>query len=93
MLVVVANGLGGQVPAGDSIQVVNGYFQGGLFASGGAIELDTTSNVEGPEIANTEIIGQKVTAHAFPLITEIPVGAPGVPVVYAQPDPPSGYTG
>jgi hypothetical protein len=93
MLVVVADGRGGQVPAGDSIQIVNGYFQGGLFASGGAIELDTTSNVEGPEIANTEIIGQKVTAHAFPLITEIPVGAPGVPVVYAQPDPPGGYTG
>lgn len=93
MLVVVANGTGGQVPAGDSIQIANSYFQGGLFASGGAIELDTTSNVEGPEIAITEIIGQKVTAHSFPLITQIPQGAPGVPVVYAQPDPPGNYTG
>jgi Ni,Fe-hydrogenase III small subunit len=92
MLVVVANGTGGQVPAADSVLVKNSYFQGGLWA-GAAIELDTTSNVEGPEIATTEVIGQTVTAHSFPVITTIPAGAPGVPVVYAQPDPPSAYTG
>ncbi len=44
-------------------------------------------------IASTEIIGNTVTAHTFPLITEIPVGAPGVPVVYAKPDPPGNYIG
>jgi hypothetical protein len=92
MLVFVASGSGGQVPAGDSIEVKNSYFQGGLWG-GYAIELDTSSSVEGPEIASTEIIGNTVTAKPFPLITSIPAGAPGVPVVYAQPDAPGGYTG
>jgi len=90
MLVVVAAGSGGQLPTGDSIQVVNSYFQGGLWGNYN-IELDTTSQTEGPMIAGTEIIGQKVLTHAFPVIDDIPVGAPGVPVVYAQPDAPTNY--
>jgi hypothetical protein len=42
-------------------------------------------------IAGTEVIGQSTLTHAFPLIEEIPVGAPGVPVVYADPDPLTNY--
>jgi hypothetical protein len=91
MLVIVAAGSGGQLPTGDSIRVVNSYFQGGLWGNSN-IELDTTSQTEGPMIAGTEIIGQKVLTHAFPYIDDIPVGAPGVPVVYAQPDPPTNFT-
>ena len=94
MLVIVAAGAGGycggQVPANDSIQVVSSYVQGGLWANYD-IELDTTSQTEGPMIAGTEIIGQKVLTHSFPVIDEIPVGAPGVPIVYAQPDAPTNY--
>ena len=92
MLIVVAAGSGGQVPTGDSIQLVSAYFQGGLWGEQN-IELDTTSQTEGPMIAGTEVVGQKVITHAFPIIEEIPVGAPGVPVVYADPDPPSNYVG
>ena len=66
------------------------YFQGGLW-SNYDIDLATTSQTEGPMIAGTEVIGQKVLTHAFPLIEDIPVGAPGVPVVYAQPDAPTNY--
>ena len=91
-LVIVAAGSGGQLPAGDSIQVVSAYFQGGLWGEYN-IELDTTSQTEGPMIAGTEVIGQKVLTHSFPVIEEIPVGAPGVPVVYADPDPPTNWTG
>ena len=87
---IVAAGSGGQLPTGDSIQTVSSFFQGGLWGNFN-IELDTTSQTEGPMIAGTEIIGQKVLTHVFPVIDEIPVGAPGVPVVYAQPDAPTNY--
>lgn len=92
MLIVVADGQGGQNPSGDGAQLVSAYFQGGLFTTY-AIELDTSSNTEGPMIASTEIIGQTVTAHNWPLITSIPDGAPGQPTIYAQPDPPGNFVG
>jgi hypothetical protein len=92
MLVIVATGSGGQLPAGDSIQCVSAHYQGGLWAEYN-IELDTTCQTEGPMIAGTEIIGQNVLTHSFPLIEDIPEGAPGVPIVYAQADPPYNYTG
>jgi hypothetical protein len=91
MLVIVANGQGGQVPSGIGIQIKNSHIQGALWSSN-AIELDTTSNTEGPMVASTEIIGNTVTTHSWPLITTVPVGMPGTPTVYAQPDPPGGYT-
>jgi hypothetical protein len=90
MLVIVAAGSGGQLPVGDSIQCVSAHYQGGLWAEYN-IELDTTCQTEGPMIAGTEVIGQSTLTHAFPLIEEIPVGAPGVPVVYADPDPMTNY--
>ena len=91
MFVVVANGNGGQVPSGDSIQAVSSYFQGAFWGTN-AIELDTHSQSEGPMVAGTEIIGQTVYAHSWPLITTVPVGMPGTPTVYAQPDPPTAYS-
>ncbi|MDX6511652.1 MAG: hypothetical protein QOE36_1156 [Gaiellaceae bacterium] len=92
MLMVVANGSGGQNPAGDSVQVKNAQFQGGLFSTY-AIEIDTTSQTEGPMIASTEILGQTITGHTWTTITSIPAGAPGTPIVYAQPDPPGNFEG
>jgi hypothetical protein len=91
MLVIVANGNGGQVPSGDGIQLVSSYFQGALWATN-SIELDTHSQSEGPMMAGSEILGQTVFAHSWPLITTVPVGMPGTPTVYAQPDPPTGYS-
>jgi hypothetical protein len=90
-LVFVASGQGGQVPVGDSIQVVSGEFEGGLFATYG-IELDNQSSTEGPMLAGTEIFDNSVYARTWPLVT-VPVGMPGAVVTEAHPDPPSGYTG
>jgi hypothetical protein len=91
LLVVVANGNGGQVPLGDSIQIVSGSFQGGLYGTN-AVETDTTANVDGPILGATVILGQSVNS-SFPFITTVPVGTPGNPMVYAEPDSPTGFSG
>jgi hypothetical protein len=90
-LVIVANGDGGQVPVGDSIQLVSSSFEGGLFGTN-AIELDTHTRTEGPMIAGTEIFDNTVYANTWPLIT-VPAGMPGAIIVDAPPDPPDGYSG
>ncbi len=92
MLIVAADGQGGQVPAGDSIQIKSSYFQGGLFASY-AIELDTTSQTEGPMVAATEVFGQTVLAHGWPVLATLPSGAPGMTVVSVIADSPSSFRG
>jgi phage baseplate assembly protein gpV len=91
LLVVVANGNGGQVPVGDSIQIVSGSFQGGLYGTN-AVETDTTANVDGPILGATVILGQSVNS-SFPFITIVPVATPGNPVVYAEPEAPTGFSG
>ena len=92
LLVLVADGYGGQVPANDSIQLVSAVFQGALYGTN-AIENDTTSNVIGPMIGSTVILGQSVTT-SFPAIRIVPTGMPALQnTIYAQPRPPTGYTG
>jgi uncharacterized membrane protein (UPF0136 family) len=92
LLVLVADGHGGQVPANDSIQLVSAVFQGALYGTD-AIENDTTSNVIGPMIGSTVILGQSVTT-SFPAIRIVPTGMPALQnTIYAQPRPPTGYTG
>jgi len=90
-LVIVANGSGGQVPVGDSIQIVSSDFEGGLFATN-TIELDTHSQTEGPMFAANIIMDNTVYARTWPLVT-IPVGMPGTIVTDAPPDPPGDYSG
>jgi hypothetical protein len=91
LLVFAADGNGGQVPVGDSIQLVSAIFQGALYGTN-AIENDTTSSVIGPMIGSTVILGQSVTT-AFPAIRIVPTGMPALEnTIYAQPRPPSGYT-
>ena len=90
LLIFVANGNGGgQVPAGVSVQLKSATFQGGLMATYN-IELDTFSRSHGPLLAETEIIGQTVGS-GFPNINILPSGAPGDPVKYAYPNPPTIY--
>jgi hypothetical protein len=90
-LVIVANGNGGQVPVGDSIQIVSSGFEGGLFATN-TIELDTHSQTEGPMFAANVIMDNTVFANTWPLVT-VPVGMPGTIITDAPPDPPSDYSG
>jgi hypothetical protein len=92
LLVIVADGHGGQVAANDSIQLVSATFQGALYGTW-AIENDTTSAVIGPMIGSTVILGQSVTT-SFPAIRIVPTGMPALQnTIYAQPRPPTGYTG
>ena len=86
------SGSSGQNPGGDSAQIKNSYWQGGLFTTSD-IELDTTSQVEGPMLASTEIVGQSIQSHAWATITSVPAGAPSTAVVYSQPDPPADFRG
>jgi hypothetical protein len=90
-LVLVANGSGGQVPVGDSIQIVSSEFEGGLFATN-AIELDTQSSTEGPMLAGTEVFDNSVFARTWPIIS-VPVGMPGAVITEAHPEAPDSWAG
>jgi len=93
MFTIVAQGTGGQVPAADSIQLPNNqYFQGGLFATGN-VEYNNNSSSDGPIMASQILLSNNVTTNSFPTITTVPVGMPGNPAVYAQPNPPQMFAG
>jgi hypothetical protein len=97
MVCIVANGNGAggspqsQVSSGDSIQLVSAYGQGALYGTN-AIELDTTSQWDGPIDGSTVILGQS-TSSSFPSLSFVPAGMPGNPEVYAEPQPPQLYSG
>jgi hypothetical protein len=93
MLTFVANGTGGQVAAGDSVQLTNNaYFQGGVFATGNA-DYSNNASSDGPIMASQVLLSNNVTTSGFPTITTVPVGMPGNPAVYAQPNPPQSFSG
>jgi hypothetical protein len=89
LLLIAADGNGGQVPNGDSIQLVSATFQGALYGTN-AVETDTTSQAIGPMIGSTIILGQSVST-SFPSIKIVPVGMLSSPTVYAQPGTPVYY--
>jgi hypothetical protein len=97
MIVFVANGNGSggapqsQVSGGDSVQLVSAYAQGAAYGTN-AIELDTTSQFDGPLDGSTVILGQS-TSSSFPGLSFVPAGMPGNPEVYAQPQSPQLYSG
>jgi hypothetical protein len=97
-MIIVANGSGQNgvsCPSGyavcDSVQLVSAYFQGGVYGTN-IVDIGTTSNVDGPIDGWQVILGQSVST-SFPLIQYLPAGAPGNPIVYAQPQPPTDYDG
>jgi Tfp pilus assembly protein PilX len=93
-LIIVANADGDptlNVASPDSVQIKSSYLQGGLYGTH-SIQIDTTSSVDGPMIGNVVGLGQS-TNSTFPVISFVPSGAPGNPIVYAQPLPPTGYDG
>jgi hypothetical protein len=93
MLTIVANGTGGQVNTGDSILLANNqYFQGGLFGTGN-VEYSQNANSDGPIMGAQIILANNVLTNSFPNITTVPVGMPGNPNVYAQPNPPQMFSG
>lgn len=91
LLVVVADHSGGQVNAGNGIQVDNsGTWQGGLFATN-AVELGNSVLAQGPIIASHLRLANSVTAYSFPLLATVPRATPGQPNVFAQPQPPRNF--
>jgi hypothetical protein len=79
MLIMFANGNGSnagpesQVSTGDGIQLVSADFQGGLYATNN-IDIDTTSNVQGPMISPRVITPGQGGNLAFPPIVTLPDG-------------------
>ncbi len=93
LLTIVANGNGGQVNPGDSVQVDNNNsIQGGLFGTN-AIEFGNNVSVGGPVVGSQILLSNNLTTYNFPTITSVPVGMPSNPAVYAQPNPPELFSG
>jgi hypothetical protein len=93
MLTFVAGGSGGLAGTGVGILMDNGaQFQGGLFSSY-AVRFVNNSRSDGPIVGSTMIFDNNVTNDQFDTITTVPVGMPGNPAVYAQPNPPQLYSG
>jgi Tfp pilus assembly protein PilX len=93
MLMIVANGSGGQVNPGDGIQIANNFsYQGGLYATN-AVEFGNNVNVDGPIVGSQIVLSNNLTTNAFPFITTVPVGMPSNSAVYAQPNPPQSFSG
>jgi Tfp pilus assembly protein PilX len=93
MFMVVANGNGGQVNPGDSIQIDNNYsYQGGIYGTN-AVEFGNNVKVDGPIVGSQILLSNNLTTNAFPNISVVPVGMPSNKDVYAQPNPPQGFTG
>jgi hypothetical protein len=70
----------------------NAQFQGGLF---GTWDVEFTNNArsDGPIVGRTVKLSNNVQNDQFPTITVVPVGMPGNPVVYAQPNSPEMFAG
>jgi hypothetical protein len=93
MLTFVTGGSGGL--AGTDVGILienNGQFQGGLFAEY-AVRFANNSRSDGPIVGSTMIFDNNVQNDQFPTITTVPVGMPGNPAVYAQPNAPQLYSG
>ena len=93
LLMIVANGSGGQVNPGDSVQVDNNYsWQGGLYGTN-AVEFGNNVKVDGPIVGSQILLSNNLTTNAFPNISVVPVGMPSNQNVYAQPNPPQNFSG
>lgn len=96
MLTIVTEraGVGGSVAAGNGVEFSNSSsFQGALFANNGAVSFGNNAASDGPIVATHIILSNNVTTSSFPNIVTVPVGMPGNPAVYAQPNPPQLYSG
>jgi hypothetical protein len=92
-LMIVANGNGGQVTPGDSIQIANNFsYEGGLYATN-AVEFGNNVNVDGPIVGSQILLSNNLTTNAFPFLTTVPAGMPSNNEVFAQPNPPQSFSG
>jgi hypothetical protein len=92
-----ANNLGiitnGTDASGYGVKLQNSaQFQGSFYATHDVL-MENFTAYDGPIVANSFSIGNNVVTHEFPEITSVPIGWPGNPTVYAEPQPPQSYSG
>ena len=93
MFTITTEGTGGLAGSGNGILMDNNaQFQGAVYAVGN-IQYTNTSRSDGPMVAEQLIFANNVQNDSFPTITVVPVGQPGTPAVYAQPNPPQRFSG
>ncbi len=90
MWIVAAHGDNGS--GASAVFPNNATWEGGIYANK-IIDLSNNGTIEGPIIGGSAIFSNNVTVKPFPVITSVPLGAPGNPNVYAQPNPPGSYSG
>jgi Tfp pilus assembly protein PilX len=87
---IVANGKDG---SNYGVKVQNSaQYQGSIYATNDVL-IENNTAYDGPIVSNTFALGNSVVTHEFPTITSVPVGWPGNPTVYAEPQPPQSYSG
>ena len=87
---IIANGNDG---TGYSVLLQNSArLQGSIYATN-AVLLENSTQFDGPMVAGTFKLENNIVTHEFPTITSVPVGWPGNPTVYAEPQPPQNYSG
>ena len=83
----------GQNADGYGVSLLNSArYQGSIYATHGVLAENSTQ-YDGPIVAGTFKLENNIVTHEFPTITSVPVGWPGNPTVYAEPQPPSNYSG
>jgi len=94
MLSIVTNGSGGQNQAGNGIEFANNAsFEGALY-SNNIVSFGNNSFSDGPIVGASIVLANNVWTQPFAnVVTSVPVGMPGNPAVYAQPNPPQLYSG
>jgi Tfp pilus assembly protein PilX len=93
MLTITTEGNGGQAGVGNGILMNNNsQFQGALYSTAN-IQFTNNSRSDGPMVAEQLLFANNVQNDSFPTITVVPVGQPGNPAVYAQPNPPQNFSG
>lgn len=87
---IIANGID---VAGYGVLLQNSArFQGSIYATN-AVLLENQTQYDGPMVAGTFKLENNIVTHEFPTISSVPVGWPGNPTVYAEPQPPQNYSG
>jgi hypothetical protein len=87
---IIANGNDG---SGNSVVLANSSrMQGSIYATH-AVDVGSFAQYDGPMVAGTFKLANNIVTHEFPTITSVPVGWPGNPTVYAEPQPPQNYSG
>jgi hypothetical protein len=93
MLSIVTNGSGGQNAAGVGIDFANNAsFEGALY-SNNTVSFGNNAFSDGPIVGANIVLSNNVATQPFANVVTVPVGMPGNPAVYAQPNPPQLYSG